>query len=120
MKFKDKLKSFRKSKSLTQKEFAEKYGFSRTTITELESGRKKPTLKMIEKLSNSTNTKSSYWIDTEETKLSFKKFDGLDLVINKLISTGDIDEKGNMNEKAKSLLLKMLEAEIKLFLKEKN
>lgn len=120
MQFKDKLKELRKSKSLTQKEFAEKYGFSRTTITELESGRKKPTLKIIERLSNSTNTSTSFWIDTEETNLSLNKFDGLELVIEKLIATGDIDKNGSMNEKAKSLLLKMLEAEIKLLLTKKS
>lgn len=120
MDFKEKLKDFRKSKSLTQKEFAEKYGFSRTTITELESGRKKPTLKMIEKLSNSTNTKKYYWIDTEEGNVSYQNFDGLEMVIKKLISTGDISKNGSMNDKAKSLLIKMLEAEIKLLLKEKN
>lgn len=120
MEFKDKLKDFRISKSLTQKDFAEKYGFSRTTITELESGRKKPTLKMIEKLSNSTNTKTSYWMDMKEKNISVNKFDGLELVINKLIATGDIDVNGSMNEKAKSLLLKMIEAEIKIILKEKN
>lgn len=120
MEFKEKLKEFRKSKSLTQKDFAEKYGFSRTTITELESGRKKPTLKMIGKLSISTNTKTSYWLDLKETSVSFRNFEGLEIIIDKLISTGDIDSEGNINEKAKSLLLQILEAEIKILLKEKN
>lgn len=120
MQFKDKLKIFRISKSLTQKEFAEKYGFSRTTITELESGRKKPTLKMIDKLSTATNTKKHYWITTEESDISLKKFDGLEMVINKLIETGDISKDGSMNDKATDLLLKMLEAEIKLLITKKS
>lgn len=120
MNFNQKLKDFRNTNKMTQKEFADKYGFSRTTITELESGKKKPTLKMITKLANATSTTINYWLDEKEENLSFKKFDGLELIINKLVDSGDVDINGSMNDRAKTILLKMLEAEIKLLFKKEN
>lgn len=48
------------------------------------------------------------------------KLDGLELTINKLIGTGDINSEGIMNDSAKELLLKMLETEIKVIVQEKN
>lgn len=113
MDFKEKLKDFRKSKSLTQKEFAEKYGFSRTTITELESGRKKPTLKMIEKIALATNTSTYFWLDTKDD-INFNNFDGLKLIYKKLRKTGDINQDGVMNPKAKKLVDEMIAAEFRL------
>ncbi|WP_415341502.1 helix-turn-helix transcriptional regulator [Clostridium perfringens] len=113
MDFKDKLKDFRKRNSLTQAEFAKKYGFSRTTITELESGRKKPTLKMIEKIATNTNTRTTFWLDDKEN-ITFNNFDGLKLIYQKLRATGDIDENGVMNSKAKKLVDEMVAAEFRL------
>ena len=120
MDFKQKLKNFRTLNEMTQKEFADKYGFSRTTITELENGKKKPTLKMINKLANATLTTTNYWIDQKEENLLIRKFDGLELVINKLVQSGDVNTNGSMNDRAKTILLKMLEAEIKLLFKKEN
>ncbi len=48
------------------------------------------------------------------------KLDGLELTINKLIETGDIDENGEINDNAKELLMKMLVTEIKVIVQEKN
>ncbi len=113
MEFKEKLREFRKTNSLTQVEFAKKYGFSRTTITELESGRKKPTLKMIEKLAVATNTNTSFWLDDEDD-INFNNFDGLKLIYKKLRATGDINQDGVMNSKAKKLVDEMVAAEFRL------
>ena len=113
MDFKDKLKDFRKRNSLTQAEFAKKYGFSRTTITELESGRKNPTLKMIEKIATNTNTRTTFWLDDKEN-ITFNNFDGLKLIYQKLRATGDIDVNGVMNSKAKKLVDEMVAAEFRL------
>lgn len=46
--------------------------------------------------------------------------DGLELTINKLIETGDINENGEINDSAKDLLIKMLETEIKVIVQDKN
>ncbi len=118
MDFKIKLKQFRKELGLTQQEFAMKCGFSRTTITELESGKKAPTLKMIERLALATNTELVEWINTEDENVQAKPFDGLTLIIKKLRESNLIDKEGNMTEQAKRLLHEMLELEVKLFIKE--
>lgn len=118
MKFNIKLKEFRDNSGLTQEQFAKNTGFSRTTITELESGVKKPTLKSIEKLAKNTNTKISYWLD--ETDTDIKAFDGLKMVIDKLREVGDINERGEVTDSGKALLMKMLEKEIPLYINSKN
>lgn len=119
MDFKEKLKDFRKRNSLTQAEFAKKYGFSRTTITELESGRKTPTLKMIEKISDATNTRTSFWLEDKED-IIFNNFDGLKLIYKKLRATGDVDVNGTMNSKAKKLVDEMVAAEFRLLAQQEN
>ncbi|MGL5460246.1 MAG: helix-turn-helix domain-containing protein [Cetobacterium sp.] len=113
MTFNEKLKIFRDKEGLTQIEFAKKYNLPRTTVSELESGRKKPTLKMIEKIANATSTDTSYWIDLN-LNLNHSKFDALDLTIKKMIEQGMIDSDGNLNDHAKEIILKLVEAEIKL------
>lgn len=119
MEFREKLKEFRKNNSLTQVEFAKKYGFSRTTITELESGRKTPTLKMIEKIATATNTKTSFWLNEKEN-ININNFDGLKLIYKKLRATGDIDSDGVMNSKAKKLVDEMVAAEFRLLAQHEN
>lgn len=47
------------------------------------------------------------------------KLDGLEITINKLIETGDIDETGEMNDSARELLMKMLETEVKVIVQDK-
>ena len=42
------------------------------------------------------------------------------MVFDKLQETGDIDEEGNMNQKAKTFIFKMVEAEIKLLAQQKK
>ena len=48
------------------------------------------------------------------------KLDGLEITINKLIETGDIDELGEINDTAKDLLLKMIATEVKVIVQDKN
>lgn len=117
MLFQEKLKNFRKEKGLTQLQFAELCELSRTTITELETGKKKPTLKLIQKIANASNSNIEYWLDANNSEFKVNNFDGLELIIKKLIKTGDINKDGELNEKAQTLLLKVLEAEVKLILK---
>jgi transcriptional regulator with XRE-family HTH domain len=119
MNFNTRLKEVRSNLGLTQEQFAAKLGFSRTTVTELESGNKKPTLKTIQKLSQKTNTKISYWLD-EGDDTEIKVFDGLKMVIDTLIDVGEINESGKCSDKGINLLLKMLEKEIPLYMNSKK
>ncbi|MCB2308871.1 helix-turn-helix transcriptional regulator [Clostridium estertheticum] len=111
MNFNEKLREFRAEHDYTQEDFAKITGLARSTIAELESGRKKVTLKAIEKIANKTNTNLSTWVTND---YDIKPFDGLLMVLEALKKTGDIDCDGNMNDKAKKLSMKMLEKETKL------
>ena len=74
---------------------------------------------MIEKIAKATNTKTVEWLDEKEN-IEIKNFEGLKMVFDKLQETGDIDEEGNMNQKAKTFIFKMVEAEIKLLAQQKK
>lgn len=115
MEAKVKLKQLRKHMGLTQAQFADKAGFSRSTISEYENGTRKITLEAIQKLSIITNTNASDWID-EDVDADIKAFDGLKMVINALYQNGDINEKGEISEKNRKLLYKMLDQEIPIYL----
>ena len=113
MKFNEKLKEFRIEHAYTQAEFAKLVGFARSTIAELESGRKKATLKTMEKIANKTNTNLSEWlVDDYDHEIAL--FDGLRMVLESLIEVGSINSDGDMNKQAKELSMKMLEKEVKL------
>lgn len=119
MKFNIKLKQFRDNLGLTQEQFAKKVGFSRTTISELENGSRKATLKTIEKIANNTNTSVSDWLD-EDDSISVRQFEGLTMVIDTLLDVGQIASDGTMTDEARSLLMKMLESEVKLYINNKK
>ena len=119
MNFNEKLKHFRKEHGYTQEQLADITGFARSTITELESGKKKATLKTIEKIANKTKTNLSDWITTDYD-YAIKPFDGLKMVLDALKETGNIDANGNMNDEAKILSMKMLEKEVKLLFYKKD
>lgn len=119
MTFNEKLKNYRTDHGYTQEQFASLTGFSRSTITELESGRKKATLKTIEKIANKTNTNLSIWL-SNECDHEINLFDGLKMVLEALIETGNIDSNGEMNDEAKKLTMKMLEKEAKLMVYNKK
>lgn len=110
-----KLKELRKSMGLNQTQFADKAGFSRSTISEYENGTRKLTLDAIQKLAAATNTSPSDWIE-EEMAVDIKAFDGLKMVINALYESKQIDDKGEMSSENRNLLYKMLDQEIPLYL----
>lgn len=116
MEAKLKLKQLRKNMGLTQTQFADKAGFSRSTISEYENGTRKITLEAIQKLAAATNTNASDWIDENVVDVEIKAFDGLKMIINALYENGDINDKGEMSEKNKKLLYKMLDQEIPVYL----
>lgn len=57
--FGNRLKRFRGQVKLTQEELAEKIGLSRDFIALLETGRRRPSVKTIQKLSKALHVKSS-------------------------------------------------------------
>jgi transcriptional regulator with XRE-family HTH domain len=104
----EKLKLYRKNNSLTQSEFANKVGVSRTTITELENSTKKVTLKTLEKIAKGTNTLIEKWIINEK--------DSLTHIIDTLYETGEINDRGEVTKEG----IAILEREIKLYIENKK
>ncbi|WP_236896901.1 helix-turn-helix domain-containing protein [Clostridium beijerinckii] len=115
MEAKLKLKELRKNMGLTQAQFADKAGFSRSTISEYENGTRKITLDAIQKLAAATGTSTSDWID-EDLNVEIKAFDGLKMVIKALYENGDMDINGKTSDENRKLLHKMLDQELPLFL----
>lgn len=116
MKFKDRLAQLRKEFGLTQVEFAEKIGFSRTAISAWEIGRNEPSNEDTIKIANFFNVSVDYIIGKSEYKneidyfnknsknnseflafaslpeADFVDFKKLELVVNQLIKTVNKDE----------------------------
>ena len=113
-----KLKQLRKNMGLTQAQFADKAGFSRSTISEYENGTRKITLDAIQKIATATNTNTSDWIEEDSNidNIDIKAFDGLRMVINALYESGQIAEDGKISKSNKELLYKMLDQEIPLYI----
>lgn len=111
--FGEKLKKCRLSLGLTQQQFADNTGITRTAITEYENGKRKPGLKTIKKIAEYTDTKTSEWIDSD---IDIEEFDGLKMVIDTLIKNGNITEDGVIDDMGKQMLNLMLEQEVKLYI----
>lgn len=114
MSFSDKLKEYRNAHNYTQEKFSNKVGVSQSVIAELESGRRKVTLKTIEKIASKTGTKVSDWIDKEDKEIKVNQYEPLDTLINVMIETGMIKKGEKLSEDTKTLLIGMLEKEIDL------
>lgn len=116
MLLKDKFKLYRKENNLTQKQFAEILEMKRTAITEIERGKVKGTMKLIQKLSDVTNKPSSYWLDGESEQ-NYKTYESLDIIIDVLIDSDMISKDGKVNELGIKMIMSVLEKEIALKIK---
>ncbi|MDU6040103.1 MAG: helix-turn-helix domain-containing protein [Clostridium butyricum] len=116
---KDKVKDLRKELGLTQEEFANKLGISRSYYCDIERGRLKGTnVKIISKLSDITGKPMEYFLGKD---VDVKQYDILDSAIDLLISKNMIDEEGNiLDEISKNILMDILKKEIQLKIKNKE
>lgn len=108
----EKVKHIRKAElKLTQKEFAELCGVSRSYISELEHGRIIGNLSLIDKLSKISNKPITYFTDSE-AEIEIHSYEVLDNIINSFIDNGLIDNDGNMDKDTEEFLFKTLKKEI--------
>jgi transcriptional regulator with XRE-family HTH domain len=73
MKFSDRLKKLRKEKNLYQKELAEHLGVSRPTITQYESGTRKPDNETLGKIADYFNVSIDYLLGRTNERSSADK-----------------------------------------------
>jgi transcriptional regulator with XRE-family HTH domain len=119
MNFKEKFKQYRIENKLTQKEFANRLDISRTGVADIESGRIKGTVKLMNKLAEVTGKPISYWMDTE-SEANYKTYESLDILIDAMIDSGMIGEDGKVGDRESKLILAVLEKEILLKIKRKK
>lgn len=68
MKFKDRLKQLRKELNLTQEEFAQKIGYTRTAVSAWEIGRNEPSNADTIKLADFFNVSTDYLLGISDTR----------------------------------------------------
>lgn len=113
----EKLKQYRESLNLTQKDFAKELGVSTSVIAEIEAGRRKGSKNTLRLLAKHSNKPIGYWYDEEEyiEELNSKsKLETVNLIVDKLIKSGVITDVNNIDSTIEELLLSALKAEIKI------
>lgn len=95
MKFKDRLVQLRKEFGLTQIEFAEKIGFSRTAISAWEIGRNEPSNEDTIKIANFFNVSVDYLIGKSNIK-NPEKIDMDDVDVSFLAGVKGLNETNKM------------------------
>ncbi|WP_438832182.1 helix-turn-helix domain-containing protein [Streptococcus pluranimalium] len=69
--FPKRLKSLRKEAKLTQKDIAEKFGFSQPAYQQWESGKKKPSAETLDKFASFFNVSTDYLLGNTDQKNAF-------------------------------------------------
>lgn len=108
---KEKLKKYRKEMKLTQIQLAEMLGISKQSMSDLETGKNKGTVKLLKKLSEVTNKDFSYWGDSD-IESTYSNLQALDVFLDSMIETGQIDANGNMDQRTTESVMRILKAEI--------
>jgi transcriptional regulator with XRE-family HTH domain len=86
-----KIKELRLAKSLSQEELAKKLGVTTATIGMIETDKRKPSISLLEKMSQLFEVSTDYIIDNKEQQKDNK-------VISALLSAGIDAEKMNKDE----------------------
>lgn len=108
---KEKLKKYRKEMKLTQIQMAKMLDISRQSLSDLETGKNKGTVKLLKKLSEVTNKGFTYWGD-EELEANYRNLQALDMFLENLIDNGQIDDNGDMEQNVMESVMRILKAEI--------
>lgn len=96
-----KLKSLRKAKHMTQQEVAERFGLSRTTISNYEIGRRKPTIQELQQFAE------FYGVGLEHFGVTTTKDELLDLVARAKKVFGDAEIPREKKEAVYKELMKL-------------
>lgn len=109
----EKVRAIRKDLGLTQQQFAEKLGISRSYLGDIELGRLKGNnLKFITLLAEFTGKQMEYFIDNS---LKVNSMDLLDGALDMIIKRGLTDDDGNITDEiAKGMIWDIIKKEIVL------
>lgn len=124
--FKDRLRSYRSNLNIhTQKEMAEKLGLTRQLYSNLESGYKSPSDRVVDILVAHSNLPAEYWlygIDSNQYLNERREFKCLYTVIERLKDTKHLDlSNGDWSPEVKEMFISALKADVThLLLKDKK
>jgi len=115
MELKDKIKKYRKDNGLTQQELGDKLGLGRSTIAEIERGRIKGKLAIINKFSVLSGMSLSSLMDNNnEENIAVGNHEALDILLDTMIEKEIIKSDNKIPEEYYSIIIGLLEKELNL------
>lgn len=118
--FAEKLKEYRDSLNMTQDEFASKTQISRGVVSMIEAGKRPPSKNVLEKLSQFSGKSIDWWYGKEDKKKTWGDLSALNTLLDYMIEQGKITDVKNIDDKTRSYIWRMLEAEMDNKIKNKN
>jgi transcriptional regulator with XRE-family HTH domain len=94
-KFSNRIRTLRRRQGLTQAQLAKLIGVAQPYITEIEKGRKRPSVEVLEKLCDSLGGSADYLLDVTPSRFSTLKQDSCGLspeMISEIARSGVTDE----------------------------
>ncbi|MBQ3422921.1 MAG: helix-turn-helix transcriptional regulator [Romboutsia sp.] len=117
MNFEDRFSQWLISENLSQNEIANELKVSKSYISNVVNGRTSPSKRLLSYLSKKSNRDVSWWL---YGKGQYNILEGLNVLIDALIETGEIKKDGSISDDARKMLDIMLNKEIKLKLDNKR
>lgn len=109
MEFNERLRTWIAQNDIKQVDLAKKMGVNKSFISNIVSGRNKPSDKFLDMLEEISGKSSHWWLfGTDE----YDNLYSLNELINVLIDNSLIDEQGNMSDSTRKTIIEMLDSEI--------
>lgn len=119
LQLKDKVLQYRKAHKMTQKQFAEKLGISRSYYSNLEIGLVKGNVQLMKMLVDATDKGFEYWADIN-TEANYKSLSALEVLLDSLIDANKVSASGKIDADAIPGVLRIVESELLLKLSKKK
>lgn len=119
LQLKDKVLQYRKAHKMTQKQFAEKLGISRSYYSNLEIGLVKGNVQLMKMLVDATDKGFEYWADIN-TESNYKSLSALEVLLDSLIDANKVSASGKIDADAIPGVLRIVESELLLKLSKKK
>ncbi|MBE6071080.1 MAG: helix-turn-helix transcriptional regulator [Clostridium butyricum] len=110
MEFEERLKKWIYDNKIKQVDIANRAGVNKSYVSAIVNGKCVPSNNFIEALSEMSGKSAHWWLFGKDKNDSL---DALNALVNLFISTGEIKTDGTYDEKIKTILVTMLDKEIK-------
>ena len=110
MEFEERLKKWINDNNIKQIDIANKAGVNKSYVSAIVNGKCTPSGNFIEVLSEMSGKSPHWWLHGKDEN---EGLDSLNALVNLFIYTGEIKQDGTYDEKIKTILVTMLDKEIK-------